>query len=83
MGEDRAFSGGVDASDLDLGGLLAHTNRFLADPQPLGNRASAPPPDPKLYATYDGSRGDPASVSVGTEKGVFGRVKDALDPDKP
>ena len=60
-----------------------HTNRFLADPQPLGNKVSAPPPDPKLYATYDGSRGDPASVSIGTEKGVFGKVKDALDPDKP
>ncbi|MBT2274443.1 manganese catalase family protein [Rhodococcus qingshengii] len=60
-----------------------HTNRFLADPQPLGNKVSAPPPDPKLYATYDGARGDPASVSIGTEKGVLGKVKDALDPDKP
>lgn len=60
-----------------------HTNRFLADPQPLGDKASAPPPDPKLYATYDGSRGEPASASIGTEKGVLGKVKDALDPDKP
>ncbi|RRQ26595.1 catalase [Rhodococcus sp. Eu-32] len=55
---------------------------FLADPQPLGNKASAPAPDPKLYATYDGAKGDPASAALGTEKGMMGKIKDALDPDE-
>jgi Mn-containing catalase len=55
---------------------------FLADPQPLGGKASAPAPDPKLYATYDGAKGDPASAAFGTEKGVMGKIKDALDPDE-
>lgn len=43
--------------------------------------AITPAPDPKLYATYDGSKGDPASAAFGTEKGVVGKIKDALDPD--
>src|SRR5690606_34736354 len=60
-----------------------HENRFLADPQPLGDKASAPPPDPKLFATYDGSLGKPRSAALGTEAGLIGKVKDALDPDKP
>lgn len=55
---------------------------FLADPQPLGGKVSAPAPDPKLYATYDGAKGDPASAAFGTEKGVMGKIKDALDPDE-
>nr|WP_249354274.1 hypothetical protein [Rhodococcus sp. USK13] len=58
-------------------------NRFLADPQPLGGKGGAPAPDPKLYATYDGSLGEPASSAMGTEKGLVGKVKEALDPDKP
>lgn len=56
---------------------------FLADPVPLGDVASAPPPDPKLYATYDGSQGKPRSAAMGTEKGLVGKVKDALDPETP
>ncbi len=61
-----------------------HENGFLADPQPLGDKASAPPPpDPKLYATYDGSQGKPRSTALGTQAGLVGKVKDALDPDKP
>ncbi|BDT99510.1 manganese catalase family protein [Nocardia sputorum] len=60
-----------------------HQNGFLADPQPLGDKASAPPPDPQLYATYDGSRGKPRSAALGTEAGLVGKVKDALDPSKP
>lgn len=55
---------------------------FFAGPQPLGGKVSAPAPDPKLYATYDGSKGDPASAAFGTEKGVIGKIKDALDPDE-
>jgi Mn-containing catalase len=35
-----------------------------------------------LYATYDGAKGDPASAALGTEKGVMGKIKDALDPDE-
>lgn len=60
-----------------------HQNGFIADPQPLGDKASAPPPDPLLYATYDGSQGKPRSAALGTEAGLMGKVKDALDPDKP
>ncbi|WP_415973917.1 manganese catalase family protein [Rhodococcus sp. 077-4] len=59
-----------------------HQMGFYADPQPLGGKASAPAPDPKLYATYDGAKGDPAPAALGTEKGVMGKIKDALDPDE-
>lgn len=57
-----------------------HQNGFLANPEPLGNIQAGPPPDPKLYATYDGAMGEPASASFGTEKGVMGKIKDAVDP---
>jgi Mn-containing catalase len=53
---------------------------FLADPRPLGNVQAGPPPDPKLYATYDGAMGEPQSAQLGTEKGVMGKLKDAVDP---
>ncbi|GAA2057470.1 manganese catalase family protein [Williamsia deligens] len=53
---------------------------FLADPRPLGSPQAGPPPNPKLYATYDGAMGDPQSASLGTEKGVMGKLKDAVDP---
>lgn len=59
-----------------------HENKFLVDPQPLGNKQAGPPPDPKLYATYDGSLGEPKGAALGTEKGVMGKVKEALEPDK-
>jgi Mn-containing catalase len=59
-----------------------HLNKFLADPQPLGDRQSGPPPDPKLYCTYDGGMGEPRTPAFGTEKGLMGKLKDAVDPDK-
>jgi Mn-containing catalase len=59
-----------------------HTNQFLADPQPLGDLQSGPPPDPKLYVTYDGAMGDARTPAFGTEKGLVGKLKDAVDPDK-
>jgi Mn-containing catalase len=34
-----------------------HEFGYLMDPEPLGDAASPPPPDPALYATYDGSDG--------------------------
>lgn len=55
-----------------------HEFSYLLDPQPLGGVASAPPPDPKLYATYDGSMGEPASPAFGTEAGPLGKLKDKL-----
>mgnify|MGYP000221053418 CR=1 FL=1 len=58
-----------------------HEMGFLVDPQPLGDKQSGPPPDPKLYATYDGALGEPSKPAFGTEKGVMGKIKDAVDPD--
>jgi Mn-containing catalase len=49
---------------------------FLADPHAQGDLGLAPPPDPKLYATYDGSQGKPASPALGTETGPMGKLKD-------
>ncbi|MBJ7291005.1 manganese catalase family protein [Williamsia sp.] len=57
-----------------------HQNGFLANPEPLGNVQAGPPPDPKLYATYDGAMGEPRSAAFATEKGVVGKIKDAVDP---
>jgi Mn-containing catalase len=57
-----------------------HENGFVENPQPLGGPATAPPPNPKLYATYDGANGDPRTPAFGTEKGVMGKLKDAIDP---
>jgi hypothetical protein len=37
------------------------------DPEPLGGPGSAPAPDPKLYATYDGKQGEPSGPALGTE----------------
>jgi Mn-containing catalase len=48
------------------------------DPEALGDLASAPPPDPKLYATYDGSMGEPKGPALGTETGPLGKIKDKL-----
>jgi Mn-containing catalase len=39
---------------------------------------SAPAPDPKLYATYDGRQGEPSGPALGTETGLAGKIKDAL-----
>jgi Mn-containing catalase len=48
------------------------------DPEPLGGPGSAPAPDPKLYATYDGKQGEPSGPALGTETGLAGKIKDAL-----
>ncbi|MEC3992747.1 manganese catalase family protein [Actinacidiphila sp. DG2A-62] len=51
---------------------------YVAEPVAQGDTGIAPPPDPKLYATYDGSRGAPASPALGTETGPMGKLKDKL-----
>lgn len=55
-----------------------HEFGYLMDPEPLGDVASAPPPDPKLYATYDGSMGEPQDPALGTEAGPMGKLKSKL-----
>jgi Mn-containing catalase len=55
-----------------------HEFGYLAEPEPLGDLASVPAPDPKLYATYDGAMGEPSSPALGTETGLAGKIKDAL-----
>ncbi len=37
-----------------------------------------PPPDPLLYATYDGAMGEPSGPAMGTETGLTGKIKDVL-----
>ncbi|SDW66619.1 Mn-containing catalase [Amycolatopsis xylanica] len=56
-----------------------HEMAFLADPAPLGGPGVPPPPDPLLYATYDGSLGKPAKPELGTETGVVGKIKKAME----
>lgn len=51
---------------------------YLTDAQPLGDVASVPAPDPKLYATYDGAMGRPSGPAMGTETGLAGKIKDKL-----
>ena len=46
-----------------------HEFGYAHDPEPLGEAASVPPPDPKLFATYDGSMGKPNGMTTGTETG--------------
>jgi Mn-containing catalase len=55
-----------------------HEFGYLMDPEPLGEPAAPPPPDPALYATYDGSMGKPKGPVMGTETGPLGKIKDAL-----
>jgi Mn-containing catalase len=57
---------------------------YLAQPRPLtDDTPQAPPPDPKLFATYDGSLGapKPGTAAGGMVRGaenVVSKVKDAL-----
>jgi hypothetical protein len=44
-----------------------HEFGYLTKPEPLGDEASVPAPDPALYATYDGDMGKPSGPSLGTE----------------
>ena len=46
-----------------------HEFGYLMNPEPLGEAASVPPPDPALYATYDGSMGEPKVPVMETEAG--------------
>jgi Mn-containing catalase len=55
-----------------------HEFSYLLDPRPLGGVAMPPPPDPKLYVTYDGSMGEPSGPALGTEAGPLGKLKDKL-----
>ncbi|SDD83794.1 manganese catalase family protein [Streptomyces prasinopilosus] len=59
-----------------------HEFSVLQSPEPLGDLSVPPPPDPKLYATYDGSRGEPKGPVLGTETGLKGKIKDAMAPDE-
>jgi Mn-containing catalase len=51
---------------------------YLENPEALGDKASPPPPDPELFATYDGSMGDPKGPVAGKERGPAGKLRDKL-----
>jgi Mn-containing catalase len=55
-----------------------HEFGYLHDPQPLGGPASAPAPDPKLYATYNGAMGQPAPATPASGTGLAEKIKDKL-----
>ncbi|TQS30890.1 manganese catalase family protein [Microbispora sp. KK1-11] len=81
----RYIVAGGDGAEAQAGGWASgpqpdgrHRFAYLLDPEPLGDLAMAPPPDPKLYDTYDGSVGEPKSPALGTEVGPVGKLKDKL-----
>ncbi|GLY75164.1 manganese catalase family protein [Actinoallomurus iriomotensis] len=74
LSDGAAATDGGWASGLQPDG--EHEFTYLMDPEPLGDLAAAPPPDPKLYATYDGSMGEPKGPVLGTETGPLGKLKD-------
>ena len=45
-----------------------HEFGYLLDPEPMGGLGSAPAPDPKLYATYDGKQGEPSGPALACRK---------------
>ncbi|MFD6922463.1 manganese catalase family protein [Streptomyces sp. NPDC059944] len=51
---------------------------YLETPEPLGEPGTPPPPDPFLFATYDGSLGDPQDPELGSATGPVGKLKDKL-----
>jgi len=59
-----------------------HEFSVLTEPEPLGGPAMPPPPDPKLFATYDGGMGGPRGPALGTETGLRGKLRDAISPDE-
>ncbi|MEU0492450.1 manganese catalase family protein [Nocardiopsis sp. NPDC006139] len=59
-----------------------HELRYLDRPDPLGGPASAPPPDPKLYATFaePGGEGSEKGASGATgREGLTDKIKKALE----
>jgi Mn-containing catalase len=59
-----------------------HELRYLDQPEPLGEKASAPPSDPKLYGTNgepsgEGSTKGPSKATKG--EGIVGKIKDTLE----
>ena len=58
LSDGTAGTEGGWASGLQPGGT--HEFGYLLSPEPLGGPGSVPAPDPKLYATYDGSLGKPS-----------------------
>ena len=76
LSDGTAGTEGGWASGLQPDGT--HEFGYLLSPEPLGGPGSVPAPDPKLYATYDGSLGKPSGPAMGTETGLAGKIKDAL-----
>jgi Mn-containing catalase len=70
-GQDGGWASGLQPDG-------THEFDYLVDAQPLGDVASAPAPDPKLYATYNGAMGKPSGPALGTETGLTGKIKDKL-----
>jgi Mn-containing catalase len=70
-GQDGGWASGLQPDE-------QHEFGYLADPEPLGDVGSVPAPDPKLYATYDGSMGQPSGPAMGTEADLAGKIKDKL-----
>ena len=59
-----------------------HELRYLDQPDPLGGPASAPPPDPELYASFNGQggQGSAKGASKATKReGVMDKLKDTLE----
>ncbi|WP_024874439.1 manganese catalase family protein [Saccharomonospora piscinae] len=54
----------------------SHSMGIVTEPRPLGGPAEAPAPDPKLFASYDGSKGAPADPKLTGGKGMVGRLKE-------
>lgn len=76
LSEGREGLEGGWASGLEPDGQ--HEFTYITDPEPLGGEFSAPPPDPLLYVTYDGSQGEPRGPALGTETGPVGKIKEKL-----
>jgi Mn-containing catalase len=70
-GQDGGWSKGIQPDGTRQFG-------YLPDPEPLGGIGSAPAPDPKLYATYNGAMGQPASAAPASGTGLAEKIKDKL-----